>query len=436
MSRPTVAIVGSPNVGKSTLFNRMIGQRFAITDDTPGLTRDRIYAQAEWLTVPFNLIDTGGIEIKDRTFQEHIRFQTAIAIEEADVIVYVVDGRRGVTPDDLFVASLLYKSQKPIVLAVNKIDDGQMLDHINDFYQLGLGDPIAFSSLHGIGIGDLLDRVIHLLPKNEEIEPDPAKIRFAVIGRPNVGKSSLVNAILKEERVIVSPIEGTTRDAIDAPFSIGDDHYIIIDTAGLKKRGSIFESVDKYAALRSLKAIDRSDVAVIVIDASMGLLEQDKHVAGYAMDAHKAMIIVVNKWDLAKKGERDRQLYTKNLKIILPFLEYVPVLYTSTVDKSTYEPLLTTIKRVYESYQRRIPTARFNELLVEAQLMNQTPEFNGGRLRIYYGEQVSTKPPTFVLFCNHPRHLHFSYQRFLENRIRDTFDFEGSPLKIIVRERK
>jgi len=436
MSRATVAIVGSPNVGKSTLFNRIIGQRFAITDDTPGLTRDRIYAQGEWLTTKFNLIDTGGIEIKDRPFQEHIRFQTSIAIEEADVIIYVVDGRRGVTPDDLMVASILYKSKKAIVLAVNKIDDGQLMTDINDFYQLGLGEPVGFSSLHGIGVGDLLDRVIAVLPKKDDKPDDESLIKFSMIGRPNVGKSSLVNAILKQERVIVSPIEGTTRDAIDTPFSIGDKRFTIIDTAGLKKRGSIFESVDKYAALRSLKAIDRSDVAVVVIDAEMGLLEQDKHVAGYAHEAHKAMVLVVNKWDLAKKGERDRQLHTKNLKIILPFLEFVPVVYTSAVNDASFALLLETIQTVFESYQRRVITARFNELLVEAQLMNQTPDFNGGRLRIYFGEQVGIKPPTFVLFCNHPRHLHFSYKRFLENRIRETFDFEGTPLIIIARERK
>jgi GTP-binding protein len=436
MIKGTVAIVGSPNVGKSSLFNRIIGQRFAITDDLPGLTRDRIYARAEWLTQSFNVIDTGGIEIKQRPLQEQIRFQSEIAIQEADVIVYVVDGRRGVTPDDRLVASILYRSKKPIVLAVNKIDDGQLQVDINDFYQLGLGEPIAISSLHGIGIGDMLDRVIALLPKDKIIPIKEGTTQFALIGRPNVGKSSLVNAILKQERVIVSPIEGTTRDAIDTTFTFEARDYVIIDTAGLKKRGAIFESVDKYAALRSLKAIDRCDVAVIVINADEGLLEQDKHIAGYAFEAHKAMVVVVNKWDLAKKGERDIHQYTKQLRAFLPFLEFAEIVYTSHDKANRLPPLMKAIDLASANYQQRIPTARFNEVLVEAQLMNQTPEFNGGRLKIYYGEQVANKPPTFVLFCNHPNYMHFSYKRYLENRLRETFHFEGTPIRFITRERK
>ncbi len=436
MIKGTVAIVGSPNVGKSSLFNRIIGQRFAITDDLPGLTRDRIYARAEWLTQIFNVIDTGGIEIKQRPLQEQIRFQSEIAIQEADVIIYVVDGRRGVTPDDRLVASIMYRSKKPVVLAVNKIDDGQLQVDINDFYQLGLGEPIAISSLHGIGIGDMLDRVIALLPKDKIIPIKEGTTQFALIGRPNVGKSSLVNAILKQDRVIVSPIEGTTRDAIDTTFSYQDRVYVIIDTAGLKKRGAIFESVDKYAALRSLKAIDRCDVAVIVINADEGLLEQDKHIAGYAFEAHKAMVVVVNKWDLAKKGERDINQYTIQLRAFLPFLDFATIVYTSHDKAQRLPPLMQAIDQASANYHQRILTARLNEILVEAQLMNQTPEFNGGRLKIYYGEQVANKPPTFVLFCNHPNYMHFSYKRYLENRLRETFHFDGTPIRFITRERK
>lgn len=436
MVKGVVAIVGAPNVGKSTLFNRIVGKRQAITDDTPGLTRDRIYAETEWLTVPFRLIDTGGIEVTQRPLQEQIRMQAQIAIQEADVIVYVVDGRKGINADDLLVSSILFKSGKKIILAVNKIDDGQFQGDVNDYYRLGIGTPIAIATLHGIGIGDLLDAVVHQLPKDKTLPSYTGMMRFAVIGRPNVGKSSLVNAILNQDRVIVSPIEGTTRDAIDTTFQYEGTDYVMIDTAGLKKRGAIFEAIDKYAAIRSLKAIDRAEVAVIVINAEDGLIEQDKHIAGYAFQAFKGMVLVVNKWDLAKKGERDMHQYTKQLRLLMPFLEFVPILYTSALRKTRLTEVIMTVKQVYEATQRRVPTARLNEILVEAQLMNQTPEFNGGRLRIYYGEQVSHNPPTFVLFVNKPNYLHFSYERYLENRLRESFDFTGTPIKIITRERK
>jgi GTP-binding protein len=436
MVKGIVAIVGAPNVGKSTLFNRIVGKRQAITDDTPGLTRDRIYAETEWLTVPFRLIDTGGIEVTQRPLQEQIRMQAAIAIKEADVIIYVVDARRGITADDLLVSSILFKSGKAIILAVNKVDDGQLSVDINEYYRLGIGSPIAISTLHGIGIGDLLDAVIKQLPKDKEIPSYQGMLRFAVIGRPNVGKSSLVNAILNQDRVIVSPIEGTTRDAIDTTFHFEETDYVMIDTAGLKKRGAIFEAIDKYASIRSLKAIDRAEVAVVVINAEDGLIEQDKHIAGYAFQAYKGMVLVVNKWDIAKKGERDMHQYTKQLRLLTPFLEFVPILYTSALRKTRLEEVIRTVKQVYEATQRRVPTSRLNEVLVDAQLMNQTPEFNGGRLRIYYGEQVSQNPPTFVLFVNKPTFMHFSYQRYLENRLRESFDFTGTPIKIITRERK
>lgn len=430
-----VAIVGSPNVGKSSLFNRIIGQRKAITDDVPGLTRDRLYAKTEWLTRSFNLVDTGGIEITNRPFQEQIRFQAEIAIEQADVILYVVDGRRGVTNDDRFVANKLYRSNKPIVLVVNKIDDGQLLYDVNDFYQLGLGQPYAVSSLHGIGVGDILDQVIAHLPPASESRTDDGTIHMAMIGRPNVGKSSLVNAMLHQERVIVSPIEGTTRDAIDTPFEWNEQLFNVIDTAGLKKRGSIFESIDKYAALRSLRAIDRCDVAIVVIDADLGLTEQDKHVAGYAFQANRAIVVVINKWDLRKKGDRDPQKVIKDLKTLMPFLEFATFLVMSAIQNPSMDSLLKAVVISYRNFSRRITTSPLNDLLVNAQLMNQTPDFNGGRLRIYYGEQVSVKPPTFVLFVNDVHFMHFSYQRYVENRIRETFDFEGSPIKIILRKK-
>jgi GTPase len=436
MVKGIVAIVGAPNVGKSTLFNRIVGRRQAITDDTPGLTRDRIYAEAIWLTIPFRLIDTGGIEVTKRPLQEQIRTQALIAVQEADVIIYVLDGRKGITSDDLLVASLLFKSGKPIVLAINKIDDGQLQIDLNDYYRLGISAPIGISTLHGIGIGDLLDVVVKQLPKDKLLPSYEGRVTFAIVGRPNVGKSSLVNALLKQERVIVSPIEGTTRDAIDTSFQFAGQDYVMIDTAGLKKRGAIFEAIDKYAALRSLRAIERAEVVVVVINADEGLIEQDKHIAGFAFEAYKGMILVVNKWDLAKKGDRDMHQYTKKLKLLMPFLEFVPILYTSALQKTRLEAIVQTVQLVYEATQRRVPTARLNELLVDAQLMNQTPEFNGGRLRIYYGEQVSQNPPTFVLFCNKPNYMHFSYERYLENRLRESFDFTGTPIKIITRERK
>jgi GTP-binding protein len=436
MVKGVVAIVGAPNVGKSTLFNRIVGRRQAITDDTPGLTRDRIYAEATWLTIPFRLIDTGGIEVTKRPLQEQIRTQALIAVQEADVIIYVLDGRKGITADDLLVASLLFKSGKPIVLAVNKIDDGQLQIDLNEYYRLGVGAPIGISTLHGIGMGDLLDVVVKQLPKDRVLPSYEGMVTFAIIGRPNVGKSSLVNALLQQERVIVSPIEGTTRDAIDTPFSFEGHDYVMVDTAGLKKRGAIFEAIDKYAALRSLRAIERAAVVVVVINADDGLIEQDKHIAGFAFQAYKGMVLVVNKWDLAKKGDRDMHQYTKKLKLLMPFLEFVPILYTSALNKTRLDGIVQTVQKVYEATQRRVPTSRLNELLVDAQLMNQTPEFNGGRLRIYYGEQVSQNPPTFVLFCNKPTYMHFSYERYLENRLRESFDFTGTPIKIITRERK
>lgn len=430
-----VAIVGSPNVGKSTIFNRIIGQRHAIVDDQPGVTRDRLYAKATWLTREFRVIDTGGIEIKNAPFQEQIRAQAQIAIEEADVIIYVTDGQLGITNDDRMVAKMLFKAEKPIIVAVNKIDEGERQLDIHDFYALGLGEPIAVSGAHGIGIGDLLDRIIALLPNRKEKDYE-GQIPFCVIGRPNVGKSSLVNAILNQERVIVSDIEGTTRDAIDTPFKREGQSYVVIDTAGLNKRGRIFESVDKYAALRALSAIDRAEIALLVIDAKQGIIEQDKHVVGYAMEAKKGIIIVVNKWDAIEKDNHTMPEFTKKIRTEFKFLEYAPIVFVSAKDRTRINQIFTAIDMVNFAFNMRVPTSVLNDVIQDAQIMNPTPDFNGGRLKIYYANQVDTRPPTFILFVNNPFFMHFSYQRYIENRLRESFELDGTPITIVCRERK
>lgn len=435
MALGLVAIVGSPSVGKSTIFNRIIGEKKSIIETQRGVTRDRIYGKAEWLTKSFNLVDTGGIEIENRPFQEQIRTQAEIAMEEADVILFVVDGQTGLTHDDQFVARMLYKSKKPVILAVNKIDDAHLKDNIYEFYSLGLGDPIAVSGSHGIGIGDILDQIIKNLPEADG-QTDNDAIRFSIIGRPNVGKSSLVNAILKENRVIVSNIEGTTRDAIDTKFARNDKEYVVIDTAGLKKRGKIYESIDKYAALRALRAIDNSDITILVIDAEKGILEQDKHVVGYAFEAKKAIIICVNKWDLIDKNNNTMSEFTKNIRNEFRFLDYAPVVYLSALTGSRVQTLFEVIDNVYESFNFEIKTNVLNDIIQEAQMMNETPDFNGGRVRIYYAQQVGIKPLTIALFVNEPKWMHFSYLRYIENRIRQSFELVGSPINLILRRRK
>ena len=434
MSVGCVAIVGSPSVGKSTIFNRIIGEKKSIIEETRGVTRDRIYANASWLTRDFRLIDTGGIELENRPFQEQIRMQAEIAIEEADVILFVVDGKIGLTSDDKLVASMLHKSKKPIVLAVNKIDNSESKNNIYEFYNLGIGDPIAVSGVHGIGIGDILDEIIKKLP-NEEHKLIDNEIKFCLIGRPNVGKSSLVNAILQEERVIVSSIEGTTRDAIDTKFKYEDEDYVIIDTAGLKKRGKIYEAIDKYAALRALRAIDNSDVCLLVIDAIKGLTEQDKHVVGYAIESKKAIGILVNKWDGIEKDNSTMSDFTTKIKNNFKFLDYAPILYVSALTKQRVKDIMPLIKKIYDSYTFNIKTSVLNEIIQEAQMMNETPDFNGGRCRIYYAQQVSSKPMTIALFCNEPTWMHFSYLRYLENKIRDSFELVGSPINLVCRRR-
>lgn len=436
MPKGIVAIVGSPNVGKSTIFNRMIGERHAIVDDEAGITRDRLYGTCNWLGHSFSLIDTGGVEIKNAPFQTQIRTQVQLAIDEADVIVFVVDGKVGITRDDQVVAKMLYKVDKPIILAVNKIDENRLISDAQEFYGLGLGEPIVVSGAHGIGIGDVLNKIVESLPKSDEEQLDEDVITFCMVGRPNVGKSSLTNAILNENRVIVSDISGTTRDSIDTPFVKDDKHYVVIDTAGLKKRGKIYESIDKYSAIRALKAIERSEIVLLIIDGKEGILEQDKHVIQYATDLHKAIIIVVNKWDIVDKETNTMSDFTKLIRNQYKFLDYAPVCYVSALKRSRIDTLFKTLEMVHEAYYTRVKTSLLNEVIQDAQMMNQAPHFNGGRLKILYASQVSSAPPTFVLFVNNPEFMHFSYERYLENRLRETFNFDGTPINIICRQKK
>ena len=430
----TVAIVGRPNVGKSTVFNRILEQRLSIVEDSPGVTRDRIYGDCSWLSRTYRLIDTGGIQIDNVPFQKEINAQVEIAIEEADVIIFIVDGRSGLTGDDEYIARLLQKSKKPIILAVNKIDDISKINDIYEYYALGLGDPIAVSGVHGLGIGDLLDKVSELMPE-KEIEEYEGMVKFAVIGRPNVGKSSLTNAFLKQDRVIVSDIEGTTRDAIDTTFTANDKNYVVIDTAGIRKRGKVFENIEKYSVLRAKAAIERSDLALVVLDGSTGIIEQDKHVAGLAHDAKKGVIIVYNKWDIVDKDEKTMANITKEIRKQFVYLDYAPIAFVSAKQNKRIDTLLPLIDEVYENLNKRIKTNVLNEVVLDAQLANPAKPHNGKRFKIYYASQVSSAPCTIVLFCNDPELMHFSYERYIENKLREAFGFEGVPINIIARKR-
>lgn len=436
MANPVVAIVGRPNVGKSTIFNRLAGERISIVEDTPGVTRDRIYARTEWLGHPFNLIDTGGIDIGDEPFLTQITEQAEIAIEEADVIIFVVSVKEGVTDADEKVARILYRTDKPVVLAVNKVDNPELRADIYDFYSLGFGEPIPVAGTHGIGTGDLLDKIIKEFPKDATNEEDDS-IKFSFIGRPNVGKSSLVNAILGENRVIVSNIEGTTRDAIDTRFETEDGTmYTMIDTAGIRKKGKVYENTEKYSVLRAMRAIDRSDVVCVVLNAEEGIREQDKHVAGYAHEAGRAIVIVVNKWDTLKKDNKTMSDFENLIRQEFQYLSYAPIVFVSAKTKQRLDKLPELIKRVNDNHEQRISSAILNDVVMDAIAHNPTPTDNGKRLRIYYATQVAIKPPTFVIFVNDPELMHFSYERFLENQIREAFDFEGTPIHIIERRRK
>lgn len=434
MLNGTVAIVGRPNVGKSTVFNRIVGDRISIVDDTPGVTRDRIYGKCEWLTKTFNIIDTGGIQIDDQPFKVEIEAQVDIAINEADTIVMITDANDGVTNDDIYIAKMLQKAKKKVILAVNKVDDTHLINNIYDFYRLGIGDPIPVSGVHGVGIGDLLDEIINSFD-TKPINDYEGMISFAIIGRPNVGKSSLVNAILNQERVIVSNIEGTTRDAIDTPFEKDGKHYVVVDTAGIRKRGKVYENIEKYSVLRAMSAIDKCDVVLFVLDGTTGILEQDKHVAGYAKEAGKGVIIVYNKWDAIEKDQSTMDKITKEIRNQFVYLDYAPIAFVSAKNKARINTLFPLIDEVYDYAQTRVSTALLNEVISNAQITTPPPTHNGKRLKINYASQVAIAPPTFVLFVNDDKLLHFSYQRYLENRLREAFGFDGNPIKILPRKK-
>ncbi len=435
--KPTVAIVGRPNVGKSTLFNKITGQRISIVEDTPGVTRDRIYADASWLDKHFTLIDTGGIEptSKDEILSQ-MRRQAQLAIEMADVVVLMTNVHDGVTANDQDVASMLLKAKKKIVLAVNKVDNiGDPPFEFYEFYNLGLGDPIAISSTHGLGVGDLLDEVTKKFPEDADTSEDEDEIKVAVIGKPNAGKSSLINKILGEERVIVSNVAGTTRDAIDSHYDRDGDKFLFIDTAGMRKRGKIDENVERYSVIRSLAAVDRSDVCVIMIDAYEGITEQDTKIAGYAHEQGKACIFAVNKWDIIVKNDKTMNLFRDRVRETFAFMSYAEIVFISAKTGLRINKLLEMIKEVNEQHKRRITTGMLNDVLNEAQAKQQPPSDKGRRLKLYYGTQASIAPPTFILFVNSKDLFHYSYLRFIENQIRDNFGFKGTPINFIIRER-
>ncbi len=437
MRKPIVAIVGRPNVGKSTFFNKIVGERISIVEDVPGVTRDRVYADAEWLNYKFTLIDTGGIEPPNGDIiMSQMREQAQIAIDTADVIVFMLDGKTTYTTGDEEIALMLYKSNKPVILALNKIDNYKIPDHFYDFYSLGLGEPIIISSVNGLNLGDLLDEVVKNFPAELIGDYDEDVIRVAVIGKPNAGKSSIINCILGEQRVIVSEVAGTTRDAIDTPFTYQGDNYVFIDTAGIRRQSRIDDNIEKYSVIRTLAAIERSDVCLMIIDAESGITEQDKRVAGYAHEAGKAVIIVVNKWDLISKDNYTYTEYEKRVREELAYLSYAPVAFVSAVTKQRVFKLIEQAKMVAGEAAKRVPTGTLNDVINEAIMLNQPPTDKGKRLKIYYLTQASVKPPTFVIFVNDAELAHFSYIRYLENHIRRNFDFTGTPVRFIIREKK
>ncbi|GEL67200.1 ribosome biogenesis GTPase Der [Marinilactibacillus psychrotolerans] len=436
MTKPVVAIVGRPNVGKSTIFNRIVGERISIVEDVSGVTRDRIYAEAEWLGKEFSLIDTGGITMEDEPLNQQIRNQAQIAIDEADVIIMLTSIREGVTDADEVVAPMLYRSGKPVVLAVNKADNPESRAYSYEFYSLGLGEPYPISGSHGLGLGDLLDAVIANFPADLEDDYDEDTIRFSVIGRPNVGKSSIVNAIVGEDRVIVSDIEGTTREAVDTRFVTDDGReFAIIDTAGIRKKGKVYENTEKYSVLRALRAIERSNVVLCVINAEEGIREQDKKVFGYAHEAGKGIIIVVNKWDTVEKETNTLRDFELEVREEFRYLSYAPIIFVSATTKKRLDKLPDIIEQVHNNQNIRIQSSILNDVVMDAVATNPTPTDKGKRLKIFYTTQVSVSPPTFIIFVNDPELLHFSYKRFLENRFRATFNFEGTPIHIIARRR-
>ena len=439
MGKPIVAIVGRPNVGKSTLFNIFANSRISIVEDTPGVTRDRLYAEGDWLDNQFMMVDTGGIEIMNSdAIAVSIRQQAEIAIKEADVILFVCDARSGIVQEDADVARILRKSGKPIVLAVNKADSPKQELNVYEFYNLGLGEPFPISAANHLGIGDLLDAVVAKFPQNKAgvFDNDEDQIKVALIGRPNVGKSSIFNSLVGQERSIVSDVAGTTRDAIDTPVVRNGQKCLFIDTAGMRRKGKFDEPIEKYSIIRSLRAVDRSDVVLMVIDAVDGVTEQDKKIAGYAHEAGKGIVIVVNKWDAYEKDENSTLRYTETLRKELIFMQYAPVVYVSALTKQRIHRLPEVINYVAEQNAMRVATSVLNQVIADAVAINPPPTEKGQRLKILYATQVKIKPPTFVIFVNEPEIMHFSYQRYLEYKLREAFGFEGTPLSMIIRGKK
>jgi GTP-binding protein len=437
MAKPIVAIVGRPNVGKSTLFNKLAGKRISIVEDTPGVTRDRVYADAEWLRYNFTIIDTGGIEpASEDIILAQMRRQANIAIETADVIIFIVDGKDGLAPADMEVAQMLRKSKKPVVLVVNKIDNFRDEDHAYEFYNLGIGDPLPISATQGLGLGDMLDVVVSNFDDRSEADEEEDNIKIAFVGKPNVGKSSLINRLLGEERVIVSEIPGTTRDAIDSTLETELGKFTLIDTAGLRRKSKVKEEIERYSVIRTYAAIERADVCILMIDATEGISDQDEKIIGYAHELNKAILIIVNKWDLVEKETKTMEQFKAKLKNSLNFMQYAEYLFISALTGQRVHKVLEAVKKCYENYSKKIKTGVLNEVVSNALMMKEPPVIGLKRLKIYYVTQIGTKPPTFVFFVNDPECLHFSYQRYLENRLRENFDFAGTGIKLEFRERK
>ena len=428
MSLPTIALVGRPNVGKSTIFNRLVGKKKAIIEDTPGVTRDRIYGTGAYLDYKFNVIDTGGIDIANDAFNREIKAQAELAIDEADIVIFIVDGKDGITTNDLVVRDILKRSNKKVIVAINKVDNKKANENIYDFYELGFDCYIPVSGSHNIGINDLLQEATCDFKKTVEEEYDSNIIKFCVIGRPNVGKSSLVNAILNEERVIVSDVAGTTRDTVDTLFNYEKRPFVVIDTAGIRKKGKIYETIEKYSLLRSMKAIDRSDVCLVVINAQEGIIEHDKHIASYAIEAGKALVLVVNKWDTIDDKEHGIKEFTKKIRAEFQFLSYVPIVFLSAKTKKRLHTLMPEVIKVYDNSKREIKTSILNDVITDAVTLQAPPSYKGKRLKIYFTAQTGIAPPKFTFHVNNKGLVHFSYERYLENKIRENFDLEGTPI--------
>ncbi|WMJ75920.1 MULTISPECIES: ribosome biogenesis GTPase Der [unclassified Sedimentibacter] len=436
MARPVVTIVGRPNVGKSTLFNRIAGKRISITEDTPGVTRDRIYAECEWLDKHFTLIDTGGIEpnTTDTIFSQ-MRIQAEIAIDMADVVLFMVDGKEGVTAADMEVAHMLRRAKKEIILVVNKMDKFVNDNNVYEFYNLGIGEPISVSSSEALGIGDLLDEVINKFDESLDTDDDDDSIKIAVIGKPNAGKSSIINRIIGENRVIVSDIPGTTRDAIDTRFEADGKKYTLIDTAGIRKKSKVSESVEKYSVLRAFTAVERADICILVIDADKGVTEQDVRIAGYSHDSNKGMIIVINKWDLIDKDNNTFKEFQEEVRKSLAYATYAPIMTVSALTGQRVNKILDEVNEVYSFRNLRVSTGVLNDIITEAVLMNQPRMVKGKRLKLYYGTQVAVNPPKFLIFVNDSSIVHFSYERYMENKIRESFEYKGTPIVIEFRSK-